>query len=193
MQTGAAASFHSTTCADSASEWQYSTQSEREDKCAERNESDDNEMEDFASTCCSDGKSVCSKGSCLRGDTTLNVQKAGSSLRAAVATPLSKVKLGDLVETADAQHRKTWSKVTGLPHSKSSESFVELSLKPEGQQGGGASKGVVVATEHHTFPACGKHNKNKNQAMVPALSLKAGDCVHTVASGIISHAKPQDA
>merc|ERR1719231_2130757 len=67
------------------------------------------------------------QGTCFRSDATVTV-KSGA-LRS-VPKPLSKVKVGDVVETVHhVTHAKSWSKVVALPHSKSVGNFIEVTME----------------------------------------------------------------
>lgn len=108
------------------------------------------------------------KGTCFRSDATVNVRS--SALRTAVAKPLTQVKVGDVVQTGTSGF--SWAEVTGLPHSKSSAPFVEITMD-------GPERHKLAATEHHTFPACGSHAAEKKKRMLQAHEIKAGTCLLT--------------
>mmetsp|Transcript_59007 Transcript_59007/g.118468 ORF Transcript_59007/g.118468 Transcript_59007/m.118468 type:complete len:315 (-) Transcript_59007:338-1282(-) len=172
-----------------------------------------------------EGVCVAEVGACFRGDSTVQVKTTSSerSLRMETTStkPLTELKVGDLVATAshDGHNKKEWSKVVGVPHSKSTADFIEVTMADN--QGH-----VVAVTEHHTFPTCHHGHKSAAPAAVPAHMVQAGSCLLTTAgprkvakverrlaaptdqtftvelegahdllvlNGVVTHARPQDA
>jgi hypothetical protein len=187
--------FFSSTCAERANDWSYTDSADLEAKCTSSSDDDDDgaDFADLASKCCSDGESVCGGGYCFRGDNTVQSKVTSSALRstgAGMTKKLTELKVGDLVATADLaasehHHQMKWTKVVGLPRSKSTADFIKVTMD-EGSSTTTTSPPpqVVVVTEHHTFPTC--HSKASNKGhhtnhMVAAHTLKAGDCLLTSA------------
>jgi len=140
--------------------------------------------------CCSDGMTVCDDepgGFCFAGSSSVSVLKtAAKSLRAA-NPPLvgketttnklvSELKVGDKVVSARAPGQASkrpfaffpnFATVTRISKSKSTESFVEITMEKI------TNAGAIRATLHHTFTLCnGKYKFAKD--------IKKGDCLHTV-------------
>jgi len=171
--------FYSSTCTDKGvdGEWSYTDSSDLEAKCLDSDIGGYFEM--YASACCSDGVSVCGGGACFRGDNTVQVKTAAarSTLRHAGVTTtkkLTELKVGDYVATTE-HHQMKWTKVVGLPHSKSTSDFVEVTMD---ESSSGSSPQVVAVTEHHTFQSC-NDIPNRKKKMVAARRLRAGDCLRT--------------
>lgn len=126
-------------------------------------------MNELASSCCSDSVSVCDDhpGTCFRGDSTVKVR--APSLRTTVTTPLTELKVGDMVLSKSLKKHESWSRVTALHSSKSAGDWVELRME--------GSQESVAVTAFHTFPTC--HHEKEKRKMVIAKSLKPGDCLFT--------------
>jgi hypothetical protein len=116
-----------------------------------------------------------------------------------VETKLSDVKVGDVVVTLDHKRQKRLSTVQQLPHSKSTGDFIEITLSgadspaveeapAPAHMAPAAAASLLQATEHHTFPTCGRAKPaNLRSAshlaqvpMVEAKDIKAGSCVLTL-------------
>jgi hypothetical protein len=86
--------------------------------------------------------------------------------------PITSLKVGDMVESRDANMKPVAAKVTLLPHNDATTGYVAVHLA--GHAGSKAAHPApVTATPHHTFPLCGGEVKT-------AKDLHAGDCLNTV-------------
>mmetsp|Transcript_56100 Transcript_56100/g.127421 ORF Transcript_56100/g.127421 Transcript_56100/m.127421 type:complete len:763 (+) Transcript_56100:104-2392(+) len=138
---------------------------------------------DSAYLCCSDGQSVCNQfmtsdgGYCFSESSTVTVLKSttthkAKSLRASKVKPedteikmVRDLKVGEQIlalvddEAAPRKQHQFFVKVTGTPHSKSAENFVEVGMKGIRAD----SKHKVRATPHHTFTECTGETITANQ------------------------------
>jgi len=145
-------------------------------------------------------------GTCFSQESTVSALLPGA--QSAKSLPLSKLEAGTRVLAADKNKMKVYAKVAGVHHSPASESYLEIHVVPESKGFStpqthvlnpytnkfvhadhterSSSKHLRVTT-HHTFPVC--HDK-KNRVL-PAHSLKVGDCLLTFGGrGIIKSIAP---
>jgi hypothetical protein len=149
-----------------------------------------NMMVEAVPHCCSGSAAYCqdkwsSTGTCIHSSSTVTVLGSDGSHR---ALRLTDVKVGQKVLALDKSHKQVFAEVAGLPHSKSSEGFVKITMEPPefnpGAPGGKAAvtgslkagaapKHEIITTLHHTFPVC------LSNEIVHAADVKAGTCLHT--------------
>jgi hypothetical protein len=126
-------------------------------------------------------------GFCYHERTTLAVRMAPDS-RKTVQTPIKKVQVGDEILKMTNKGSRDFTKVTGLPHSPTTQQMYAVELKSKylrAAVAAAADEGDAVnrleATAYHTFPRCAK-NAQKEEVLVHVKDLKVGDCLQTLHS-----------
>jgi len=113
------------------------------------------------------------QGMCVSSASTVSaLQPGGKSYK---EMPITSLKVGDLVESRDVEHKVVPGTVASILHTPSrNKEFIAVSM--QNKWGNQPSK-TLLATPHHTFPTCNDVGETK-----AAQHLKAGDCLH-VAGG----------